>query len=134
MSSGKLTPKENIFRKPLRSSAKQVASSINPEQTTSPFKAFDVVLDPGSELDLKTKAELEEKENQRKQSSLMTAYAKPIEKTPVSKKRTVSQITSAGTPKTAVTKTGKSVAPQKPGAAAAGGKTRKLSDFFAKKA
>ena len=68
-----MTPKENIFRKSKRVMAKPPVSAAEAKVKTdpegarvdsklsgNPFKAFDVVLDPGSELEIKTKDQLEE--------------------------------------------------------------------------
>ena len=135
--SGKLTPKENIFRKPLAKSSQKEAASPgqvrNPESGTSAtanFAVFDVVVDPGSEANIKTNAELQEdKENAAKAKSL-TAYMPVVGKNskqvkPQSKKRRVSEMTKSSNKNNSNSKSAS--------ATSTGVKTRKLSDFFSKK-
>ena len=100
-----MTPMENIFRKSKRVmanppiSAAEAKVKVDPESarvdsklSSNPFKAFDIVLDPGSELEIKTKDQLEEEIAMKKDSSI-TAYMKPIEPKPVNKKRKISEMT-----------------------------------------
>lgn len=90
VSSGKLTPRENIFRNSLRAS--EVAKP-NPEEAAAPkkdpFAAFDVVLDPGSEQELKKKPD--DKENSAKKVKVTDYLGAASEKK--GKKRTVSEMT-----------------------------------------
>ena len=70
-----MTPKENVFRKPLKTSAKK-----DSEKVQDGFEVFNQVVDPGSELELMTKTELEDKENSRQKESSIKAFLPVIDK------------------------------------------------------
>lgn len=107
-SSGKLqTPRENIFRKPQLKNNHFGGAAFNNQVGSEAadgekdiernFRAFDVVVDPGSETELKTMAQLEEeKELARRKDSSLTAYMPVVsnrESQKLTRKRKLSEMT-----------------------------------------